>query len=397
MSMLSYEEALQRLLAQAGPRVGAELVDLEAAAGRVLAQDIVAPLDLPAFDNSAMDGYALSWASVREGVALPVTQRIPAGATPGALQPGSAARIFTGAPMPDGADTVVMQEDCELAGDAVLVRKLPKAGANLRRRGEDVASGQVVLTRGTRLRAQELGLLAAIGLPQVTVFSRLRVAMFFTGDELVAPGRPLTPGQIYNANRTSIGALLRGLGCEVVDLGTVPDDLDATVAALQEGASKADVLLTCGGVSVGEEDHVKAAVERIGKLDMWRVAVKPGKPLAFGEAAGKPFIGLPGNPVSAFMVFCFFARPWLLCSQGVSAPMSAGYWLPADFEWTKPSKRREWQRASVSERGIALLANQGSAALVSLCAGEGVVVIPEGKTVTRGGPVRFHPYAELLS
>ena len=314
--MLTLDAALARLLDAAVPVAGTERLPAQDALGRILAAPVVAGVDVPPLDNAAMDGYALRTADWAEGRRLKVVQRIAAGTVGQALRPGEAARIFTGAPVPPGADAVVMQEACEALGDEVLVSRAPHPGENIRRAGEDMAVGQTVLQVGDRLTPARLGVAASAGVTQLEVYRRLRAAVFFTGDELVRPGQPLAPGRIYNSNRATLTALLRGLGCEVLDLGDVADDLAATVATLEAASRQADVVITSGGVSVGEEDHVKAAVERLGRIELWRVAMKPGKPLVYGQVGEADFLGLPGNPVSAFVVFCLLVRPFLLKRLG---------------------------------------------------------------------------------
>jgi len=394
--MLSFEQALAQMLAQTRPPVATETLPLEAARNRVLAQDVTSPMNVPAFDNSAMDGYAVRCGDLAApGVTLPVSQRIAAGMAGQPLQAGTAARIFTGAPIPPGADAVVMQEDCQQDGDLATFRIAPRPGDHIRRIGEDVAQGSVVLAQGVRLNAQQLGLAAAVGCAELTVFRPLKVALFFTGNEIVAPGQPLAPGQIYNANRYGVAALLEALGCTVVDLGVVADNRQATLAALRQAASAADIVLTCGGVSVGEEDHVKAAVEQLGSVDLWKVAIKPGKPLAFGEVCGKPFIGLPGNPVSALVVFSFFVRPYLLRSQGVRDVTPPSFTVRAGFDWRKPSVRREWLRARLDGDRAVLFPNQSSGVLTSLTWAEGIVVVPEHSTVNAGDSLRYFPFTGL--
>ncbi|MGD9786477.1 MAG: gephyrin-like molybdotransferase Glp [Sulfuricellaceae bacterium] len=402
--MMTADEALAWLLARAKAVEGTEEVAVEEALGRVLAENVAATVSAPPLDNSAMDGYAVRLADLDpEGeTTLPVSQRIPAGHVGQPLAQGTAARIFTGAPVPPGADAVVMQEHCTEADGRVTVQRVPKVGANVRRAGEDFAAGATVLLAGTRLGPQHQGLAAAAGHARLKVARRLKVAAFFTGDEIVMPGEPLKPGQIYNSNRFTLRGLLQGLGCEVVDLGIVPDRFDATVDVLRQGARQADAVITSGGVSVGEEDHVKAAVESIGKLTMWKVAMKPGKPLAFGELDGAFFLGLPGNPVSAFVTFCLFVRPFLLRCQGVQQVAPAAYTLPAAFEWKKPGDRREFARArlDIGEDGApvaTLYPNQSSGALSSVAWANGLVELPEGKTVERGQGVKFIPFSGLLS
>jgi molybdopterin molybdotransferase len=402
--MMTADEALAWLLERAKAVDAMEEVAVEDALGRVLAEDVAATVSAPPLDNSAMDGYAVRLADLDpEGeTALPVAQRIPAGHVGQPLAQGTAARIFTGAPVPPGADTVVMQEHCTEADGRVTVRRAPQAGANVRRAGEDFAAGATVLVAGTRLGPQHQGLAAAAGHARLKVVRRLKVAAFFTGDEIVMPGEPLKPGQIYNSNRFALRGLLQGLGCEVVDLGIVPDRFDATVDVLRQAARQADAVITSGGVSVGEEDHVKAAVESIGKLTMWKVAMKPGKPLAFGELDGAFFLGLPGNPVSAFVTFCLFARPFLLRCQGVRQVAPPSYILPAAFEWKKPGDRREFARArlDIGADGApvaTLYPNQSSGALSSVAWAQGLVELPEGKTIERGQSVKFIPFSELLS
>ncbi len=402
--MMTADEALAWLLERAKAVDATEEVAVEDALGRVLAEDVAATVSAPPLDNSAMDGYAVRLADLDpEGeTALPVSQRIPAGHVGQPLAQGTAARIFTGAPVPPGADTVVMQEHCTEADGRVTVRRAPQAGANVRRAGEDFAAGATVLVAGTRLGPQHQGLAAAAGHARLKVARRLKVAAFFTGDEIVMPGEPLKPGQIYNSNRFALRGLLQGLGCEVVDLGIVPDRFDATVDVLRQAARQADAVITSGGVSVGEEDHVKAAVESIGKLTMWKVAMKPGKPLAFGELDGAFFLGLPGNPVSAFVTFCLFVRPFLLRCQGVRQVAPPSYILPAAFEWKKPGDRREFARArlDIGADGspvAALYPNQSSGALSSVAWAQGLVELPEGKTIERGQSVKFIPFSELLS
>ena len=331
--MLSVEEALQRMLAAAVPVAQTESVPTLEAHGRVLAQPVVSPLAVPPMDNSQMDGYALRCADVPAvPVTLPVSQRIAAGHVGAPLEPGTAARIFTGAPLPLGADAIVMQEATRADGDRVTVLEAPKPGAWIRRAGLDVQAGSTVLAAGTRLRAQELGLAASVGAATLAVHRRVRVAVFFTGDELVMPGEPLPPGRIYNSNRFTLRGLLQGLGCEVLDLGIVPDDRSATRAAFVRAAQQADLIVTSGGVSVGEEDHVKPAVESEGELALWQIAMKPGKPLAFGAVRGVPFIGLPGNPVSSFVTFVLFARPFILRRQGVAQVEPRALPLRADLD-----------------------------------------------------------------
>ena len=401
--MLSFEQALERLLAAAQPVAEIRSQPLTAAAGRVLALAQRSTVAVPPLDNSSMDGYAVRSADVTAaGVCLPVSQRIPAGAVGTALQPGTAARIFTGAPVPAGADAVVMQELCEHGDGGVVINHVPRAGENIRRAGEDIAAGAEILRPGIRLRPQDIALAASAGLPGLPVYRRVRVGVFFTGDELVQPGEPLPPGAIYNSNRYALRALLEGLGCAVRDLGTVPDKLPATRDALRRAAADNDLIITSGGVSVGEEDHVKAAVAAEGQIDMWKIAIKPGKPLAFGEvrrAGGKAwFIGLPGNPVSAMVTFMIMVRPFVLRLQGVSDVTPRAFVVRADFDWPRPDVRAEFLRARINDQGgVDLYPNQGSGVVTSLCWGDGLVINPPALAVERGDSVRFVPFAELLT
>ncbi|MEO6280884.1 gephyrin-like molybdotransferase Glp [Roseateles sp.] len=394
--LIALDDALTSLLAQIAPLAGTETLAAADARGRVLANDLVSPVDVPPADNSAMDGYALRAADAAS--LLPVTQRIPAGSVPSPLPAGQAARIFTGAQVPPGADTVVMQEHTELVDGQLRITQPIAAGANVRLRGEDVRTGSVVLPAGTRLDAVSLGLAATAGAAQLTVTRRPRVAVFSTGDELVMPGEPLPPGAIYNSNRFTLRALLDGLGCEVVDLGIVPDKLDATRAALREAASRADVILTSGGVSVGEEDHLRPAVQAEGQLDLWAIAIKPGKPFAYGRVGNAHFIGLPGNPVSSLVTFLVLVRPALLKLQGASRLTPRGYRLVAGFDWPKPDKRREFLRVRLDEEGgLALFTNQSSGVLTSAFWADGLIDNPAGQAIKAGDAVRFLPFAELLS
>ena len=401
--MLSFEQALEKLLAAAQPVEEVRSLPLTATAGRILALAQQSTVAVPPLANSAMDGYAVRAADVTAaGVCLPVSQRIPAGTVGTTLQPGTAARIFTGAPVPHGADAVVMQERCEHGDNGVVINYVPRPGENVRPAGEDIELGREILKAGIKLRPQDIALAAAAGLAELPVRRRLRVGVFFTGDELVQPGEPLPPGAIYNSNRYALRALLEGLGCEVRDLGTVPDQLDATRAALRQAAADNDLIITCGGVSVGEEDHVRPAVEAEGRLDMWQVATKPGKPLTFGEVRrpdGKAwFIGLPGNPVSAIVTFMMTVRPFVLRLQGVEKVMPQVLTLPAEFDWPRPDVRREFLRARLNDAGgVELFPNQGAGVQTSLVWSNGIVDNPPGQAVKRGDPVRFIPFLELLS
>jgi molybdopterin molybdotransferase len=396
------DDALADVLARAQP-LGIEQVRTFDADGRVLAQDLVSPLQVPPNDNSAMDGYAVRAAEVTAaGVTLPVSQRVPAGSAPAPLVAGSVARIFTGAPVPPGADAIVMQEDTEPAGEGVVrIKSVPAAGQWIRRSGEDVARGAVVLARGQRLDPAGLGLAASIGLDRVPVGRRPRVALFSTGDELVMPGEvapeAMRPGAIYNSNRFFLQALLRRLGCEVTDYGIVPDQREATVRALDEAARAHDVILTSGGVSVGEEDHVKPAVESLGSLDLWQIAMKPGKPFAHGRVREAHFMGLPGNPVSSFVTFLMLVRPFLLKLQGAADLQPRAMSVRADFAWPRADKRREFLRVRRNAQGgLELFANQSSGVLTSAVWADGLVDNPAGATIARGDLVRFLPLAELV-
>ncbi len=405
--MLSFEQALEKLLAAAQPVEEVRSLPLTAAAGRILALAQQSTVAVPPLDNSAMDGYAVRAADVAvAGVCLPVSQRIPAGTVGTTLQPGTAARIFTGAPVPAGADAVIMQELCEHGENGVVINHVPRPEENIRRAGEDIGVGADILKPGIKLRPQDIALAASAGLPELPVYRRVRVGVFFTGDELVQPGEPLPPGAIYNSNRYALRALLEGMGCEVRDLGTVPDNLDATRDALRRAAADNDLIITSGGVSVGEEDHVKPAVEAEGRLDMWKIAIKPGKPLAFGEVRrsadgsdGKAwFIGLPGNPVSAMVTFMIMVRPFVLRLQGVSDVTPRAFDLRADFDWPRPDVRAEFLRGRINEQGgVELFPNQGSGVVTSLCWGDGLVMNPPAQAVKPGDRVRFVPFAELLS
>jgi molybdopterin molybdotransferase len=396
--MLSVEETLERLLAACRPVADGEQVATLDAHGRVLAQDLVSPIDVPSLDNSQMDGYAVRCADVvTAGARLPIAQRIAAGRVGAALAPGTAARIFTGAPVPEGADAIVMQEAVRVDGSDAVFAEVPQQGQWIRRAGIDVRRGSVVLAAGTRLDAAAQGLVASIGIAQVPVVHRVRVAVFCTGDELVMPGEPLPPGRIYNSNRFMLRGLLQALGCEIEDLGVVPDSLEATRRAFVAAAARADLIITSGGVSVGEEDHVKPAVGAEGTLDLWQIAMKPGKPLAFGRVRDIPFIGLPGNPVSSFVTFLLFARPFIRKLQGASDVATPRWTLRADFDLPRGDKRREFLRARRNAQGgLELFGNQNSAVLTSCVWADGLVDNPAGSAIARGDLVGFLSFAELL-
>ena len=405
----SLDDALAELLAQAALLGGPERVSTFDADGRVLAEALVSELQVPLLDNSAMDGYALRCADVTQaGVQLRVAQRIAAGSAGLVLQSGEAARIFTGAPIPAGADAVVMQEDCEAqaASDGALgtvrVLRLPKIGQWIRRSGEDVLCGAQVLAAGQRLDPAALGLAASIGHAELLVARRPKVALFSTGDELVMPGTvaptQMRPGAIYNSNRFFLRAMLLRLGCEVTDLGIVPDQFDATVQALRVAAQGHDLILTSGGVSVGEEDHIKPAVAKLGRLDLWQIAIKPGKPFAYGQVQGTHFIGLPGNPVSSFVTFLLLVRPFLLRLHGVQAVAPKTLTQPAGFHWCRPDARREFLRVRQGAEGaLELFPNQSSGVLTSAVWCDGLVDNPPGQPIASGDAVRFMPLAALLA
>ena len=397
--MLTVAEAQAFMLGAARPVADVELVDTMRANGRVLATAQASTLNVPERDNTQMDGYAVRAQDCASGAAsLPVSQRIAAGHVGQPLQPGTAARIFTGALLPDGADCVVMQEQCTLVDGVVTVNHVPHAGEWVRRQGEDIRAGSAILEAGRRLRSQEMGLAASVGLAQLPVLRKLRVAVFFTGDELAMPGEPLAPGAVYNSNRFTLRGLLENLGCEITDLGIVPDSLAATRAVLRQAAQGNDLIITSGGVSVGEEDHIKPAVEAEGQLDMWQIAVKPGKPLAFGEVRGAFFVGLPGNPVSSFVTFLLFVRPFILRLQGVAGKLAPrSYQLTANFERLKADRRNEFLRARVNDEGeLELFANQSSGVLTSTVWGDGLIDCPPGLSIARGDKLRFIPFNELL-
>ena len=417
----SLDDALAQLLGYAAVLGGVEQVSTFDADGRVLAQDLVSALQVPPQDNSSMDGYAVRCADLAEpSLALPVSQRIPAGSAGTTLAAMSVARIFTGAPIPAGADAVVMQEDCDVQADGrVRIQTLPKLGQWIRRAGEDVTRSAVVLSKGERLTPAALGLAASIGMNRLTVACRPKVALFSTGDELVMPGEvapeQMAPGAIYNSNRFFLKALLTRLGCEVSDLGIVPDQRAATIDALRGAAAHHDLILTSGGVSVGEEDHIKPAVQSLGHLDLWQIAIKPGKPFAYGQVGlgvatvsdqtangvdgtGAHFIGLPGNPVSSFVTFLLLVRPFLLKLQGVADVAPNSIAVRADFTWARADKRREFLRVRRNAAGsLELFANQSSGVLTSAVWGDGLVDNPPGCTIAPGDVVRFIPFSELLA
>ncbi len=411
--LMSTADALAALLAAARAVVETETVSTLDALGRVLAVDIVSELDVPPTHTSAMDGYAVRVADLTHGERrLPVSQRVAAGQSPQPLAEGTAARIFTGAPVPPGADAVVMQEQAEAEGDAVSILHTPKAGEWITAQGADIRRGTVILPAGTRLTPQALGLAASIGCARLEVTRRLKVAVCFTGDELTMPGEPLAPGGTYNSNRFTLRGLLTRMNCEVTDLGIIADRLDATREALAAAAREHDLILTSGGVSVGEEDHVKPAVESLGRLALWQIAMKPGKPLAFGalrrggqddpeaqhaQRGEAHFIGLPGNPVSSFVTFLLFVRPFLLRLSGVREVAPRAVSLRADFTQAKADRRNEFLRARVNAAGgLDLFPNQSSAVLTSTVWGDGLIDNPPNHAISAGETVRFLPFSELL-
>jgi molybdopterin molybdotransferase len=394
--LLSVDEALAQLLSGATPVSAVEEVSTLEASGRVLARAQRSTMDVPPMDNSAMDGYALLTTELKPGMRLRVAQKIMAGAVGTPLEAGTAARIFTGAPIPPGADAVVMQEDCEAQGDFVSIKKNPKPGQWLRYVGSDIRKGAEILAAGKRLLPQDTGLAASVGIKTLPVYRKLRLGLFFTGDELVMPGEALAPGRIYNSNRFTLRGLAQAFGCELRDYGIVPDSLEATREVLRRAAKECDVIVTSGGVSVGDADYVKPAVEAEGRLLMWRIAMKPGRPLAFGKVGQAAFIGLPGNPVSSFVTFLIFVRPFLLKMQGHSQVEPHAIAARADFDWTEPDTRREFLRVKWNAHGgLDIYPTQDSAVLTSTAWADGLVDNPAGKAIRKGDAVRFLPYSEL--
>jgi molybdopterin molybdotransferase len=394
--VLSVDEAVGQLLESSGLLVSEEETLLVDALGRVLAEDVIAGIDVPPADNSAMDGYAFKhsdWKAPEQPI--PLSLRIPAGVSPPELAPGTAARIFTGAEIPQGADTVVMQEHCTETDQDVFIQKLPEKGKNIRRRAQDISTGQTVLRPGSRIRPQDAGLIASLGLDRIRTYRPLKVAVISNGSELVEPGEQVQDGQIYNSNRYLLCGLMNSWGFEVIDMGIAPDDPALISDLLAQAAEKADVIVSSGGVSVGEEDYIKAVVGELGGIDLWKVSIKPGKPFAFGNVRGTPFLGLPGNPSSVLVTALIIARPFLLHSQGISDVHVAPIQKPALFT-RKEAFRTEYLRVKSSAEGLECYPQQSSGVLLSTVWGDGLAVHEEGQKVDMSQEIDFLPYSFLL-
>jgi len=402
--LLAYDEALEQLTSSIAPLGKVIDTPLRQSLGAVLAKSIDAEIDVPGCAMSAMDGYALSTADLAASgtTSLALSQRIPAGAAAEPLVSGTAARIFTGAPVPDGADVVIMQEQVEANDQQISFDARPAAGSNIRPAGNDIQRGTAILSQGCRLRAQDIGLAASVGLQTLPVYAPVRVGIFFTGDELVEPGEALAAGQIYDSNRYTLHGLLESMGCEIIDLGLVGDTLAATCEAMSRASTQADLVVTSGGVSVGEEDHVRVAIEQLGELRLWRLAIKPGKPLAYGQINDTAFLGLPGNPVSVFATFCLFVCPAIQIMQGRSWHKPFALPVTADFDWPKPDSRREFLRARLApdtdgQTVVQVYPNQDSGVLTSTVWADGFVEIAENQTVKAGERVNYLPFAQFFS
>jgi molybdopterin molybdotransferase len=402
--LLAYHEALEQLtssVAALGNVVDKPLLQTQAA---VLAESIESGIDVPGCAMSSMDGYAINTADLAASgeTSLPLSQRIAAGTAGAPLATGTAARIFTGAPIPDGADAVIMQEKVDADDHEIRFDSRPTSGNNIRPAGNDIQRGTIILQKGCRLRAQDIGLAASVGLQTLPVYEPLKVGMFFTGDELVEPGQKLGAGKIYDSNRYTLHGLLESMGCEIIDLGLVGDTLAATSEAMVRASTQADLVVTTGGVSVGEEDHVRIAIEQLGELRLWRLAIKPGKPLAYGQINETAFIGLPGNPVSVFATFCLFVCPVIQIMQGRTWHEPIALSVNADFDWPKPDSRREFLRARLAldangQTVAQIYPNQDSGVLTSTVWADGFVEIAENQTVQAGEPVNYLPFAQFFS
>jgi len=397
MALLPFNEAKSKLLSSARSVTETEIVNLASAFGRVLAEDMISPMTVPPFSNSAMDGYAVHSSDLSApGVRLPVSQRLAAGDVSTQLAPGSAARIFTGAQVPEGADTVVIQEDCVADGEFVIFNRMPIKGQHIRLKGSDLITGKSILAAGSYLSAAAIGLIASVGIAEVKVFRRLKVAIFFTGSELVTPGELLPPGHIYNSNRYVMLGFFHGLGVEVIDLGIIRDDRLATRDALRRAAAEADLIVTSGGMSEGDEDHVTAAVKAEGHIDVWKIAAKPGKPLAFGSVLSNKkeaaFIGLPGNPVAVWSGLLTLVSPFLRRCQGLTLIEPETLTLRADFSYTVKGNRMEVVRVRRNQSGgLDIYPNQDSAIISSAVWADGVSMIPAGLAVKSGDMINFLP------
>lgn len=405
-TLKSLDEALAELKEQANKDTARpssqllETIPLKKALNRILADDIYSEVNVPPADNSAVDGYAVRTQDLTAGQYIPISQRIPAGTAPSALEPNTAARIFTGAHIPDGADCVIMQENTQLSSDQLSVATTENlaSGQNIRPMGQDIRNGDCILKKGTCLTPQKLGLIASIGISEIQVFKPLKIAILSTGDELVEPGLPLEEGQIYNSNRYLLRGFLQSLNFEVLDLGLIPDNLESTLTAFRKASSEADVILSTGGASVGEEDYVQSAISTLGDVDFWKVAIKPGKPVMLGNIAGTPILGLPGNPGAVFVTFMILARPFLLAKQGLQNNLVKPYYLPIGFDIKKAGIRREFLRVKRnSDNELELHSNQSSGMLSSASWADGLAIIMEGTAPKKGDIVSFIPFDSLLN
>ena len=403
-SLMSADDALSFLIDSASVTAMTEAVSLDDSLSRILASDIHSTINVPGFDNSAMDGYTIALNDTQvaqENLSFDVVDRIAAGSTGNELKIGNAARIFTGAPIPNGANTVVMQEECTLSEDKsqITVKRAINLNENIRPTGNDILKDNVILSSGRQIKPQDISLAASVGVGELVVFKKIKVGVFFTGDELVEPGNLLTPGKIYNSNRYALVALLKQVGCDVINLGNIEDKLDATCEALEALESQCDLIMTTGGVSVGEEDHVKPAVEKLGELNLWKIRMKPGKPLAYGKVKQTPFIGLPGNPVSSFVTFCIFSLPFIKKMQGNSNYESKILKVKTNFDCKRAKPRREYARVRIDHSTETPLANlfpkQGSDVMSSVVWADGIIEIPENTTFETGTILNYYSMSEL--